>query len=54
MNIELTQEEVSFILQVLDRTQLSGVETQRVNLRIVDKLSFALQSYLTEPVKETK
>jgi len=40
---ELTTEEINFLINILDRTQLSGFQAQRFNLNLATKLSQLLE-----------
>ena len=41
--MEFTQEEISFMLQVLDQVQLRGIDAKRLILDIMEKLAAELE-----------
>ena len=49
---ELTAEEINFLVNILDRTQLAGFQAQRFNLNLATKLNQLLE--VKEENKEKK
>ncbi|NCU40113.1 hypothetical protein EOL99_04485 [Candidatus Falkowbacteria bacterium] len=49
MKLELTEQEINFLINMLDRIQIAGIENQRACLFIVEKLALALKHKQEEP-----
>ena len=45
--MEFTQEEINFMLQVLDQVQLRGIDAKRMVLDIMEKLAAVLEEEAT-------